>query len=267
MITILAAQIFLEAFLLRLILLLVARHEADHSFAKVAMVTAGITLGGFLIEVLTTEHLGAFTLIPVLAFVAFMLMTFCWVRFGKSILVVILFSGFHILLSIGATTISQRVSKSVSKSVAAQLPVKEEDYKMAKEFMDQVFGQAEPAPPSDAQPQSPQPGSPSVTAPRHPPMVRPTSRQSAPSTTTAAPEVDERDRDSGAWAEARKRIEFGGVMTLEDGTHVTLANGEAVREGETVSARYDGNVYMWRIRSIAKGKVDLTPLKVLPTPK
>ncbi len=40
-------EIFVNAAVLRLILFLIAKHEADYSFSKVAMTTAGIGLQGF----------------------------------------------------------------------------------------------------------------------------------------------------------------------------------------------------------------------------
>jgi len=102
-------DIFVNAAVLCLILYLVAKNEADYSFAKVAMVTAVIGLGSFLIQLFLLEKIGWLTIIPVFALATAMVMIFCWVRFWKTILVVVLFCLFHVGIKIGIEDIQRRL--------------------------------------------------------------------------------------------------------------------------------------------------------------
>jgi len=81
-------ETFVKAFVLLILVYVVARGEADYDFRKVAMVTAGIVLGCVVIEGLLFSRIGLFVLLPMAAFIVFMVMKFCWVRFWKSLLII-----------------------------------------------------------------------------------------------------------------------------------------------------------------------------------
>ena len=91
-------QILIQAVILRMILILIAKHEADTSFPKAAMVAAGISVGVFVIGIMT-QKFGVFVTIPAqIAFMAMVLMTFCWISLAKSIIVVLIYSAVHFLM-------------------------------------------------------------------------------------------------------------------------------------------------------------------------
>jgi len=85
-------EVFIDAAILSALLYLIGKHEADFSFAKVAMVTAGIGLGSFLIHTFLFDKIGWLVLVATFALSAGMITTFCWLPLPKTILVVVLFS-------------------------------------------------------------------------------------------------------------------------------------------------------------------------------
>jgi hypothetical protein len=95
------ADITSNAVILCLILYLVAKHEADYSFAKVAMVTAVIGLVAFLVQTFLFDKIGWFTMAVVFVLATALVKQFCWLRWGKTILVVVLFCACHVGLKIG----------------------------------------------------------------------------------------------------------------------------------------------------------------------
>jgi hypothetical protein len=99
-------EIFLDAGILCVILFLVAKHEADYSFAKVAMVTAGIGLGSFLIHIFLFDKIGWLSLLVIFALASVMIKVFCWLSFPKTILVVALFCMFQIGTKFGMNAIA-----------------------------------------------------------------------------------------------------------------------------------------------------------------
>lgn len=247
MITMLAGQIFLEAGVLCFLLFLVARHEADYSFAKVAMVTAGITTGSLLIEGLLSEKLGPWTVVPVVGFVIFMLMTFCWVSFGRSLLVVVLFGCVHVALAMGVSALSARLESRL----AEQSPVGREDMELAKQFLEEVDRTLTTQARKEAEArekarleqagsaiQRPQTGTPSLDG---------TVRTSA---------------DKASWAGARQALKVGGIMGSSDSGFVAMIQGSLTEAGETVSVVYDDKVFRWRVRAISRDDIALVPLDV-----
>jgi hypothetical protein len=100
-------DVFLNTAVLYTILYLVAKHEADYSFAKVAMVTAVTSLGAFLIQIFLFEMIGWFTIGLVFLLTAAMIMTFCWVRLWKTVIVVTLFCLFHVGIEIGVDGVQE----------------------------------------------------------------------------------------------------------------------------------------------------------------
>lgn len=250
MLTLMLAQIFLEAFVLCIILYLVAKHEADYSFAKVAMVTGAVTAGSAIIEALAGEKLGPFTAIPVLAFIAFMLMTFCWITLKKSILVVLLFCTFHLLVGMGLNALH----RSLTTGAPVPGPVSDEDVEVAVKFFEEVYGEAPAAmrPPQTHPPQaSTEPALKTATRDHAPRIPQETGR------TKALPAVDQEK-----WDAARKTLRIGGIMAGARGTHVAMVNNQPVEEGDSVSAIHEGKTYHWRVRSIGKTGLELDPIAV-----
>jgi len=251
----LAAQIFLEAGVLCLLLYLVARHEADYSFQKVAMVTAGITVGSLLLEGLLSEHIGNFTVLPVLGFVIVMLMTFCWVSFSKSIIVVVVFCCFHVGLAMGVSALQAYFQEKV----AAQSPVTEEDFELAKQFLEEVGnthaaqakGEAEAR--RKAQREAAEEGR-AVAA----------SRPREPATRRAAstPPAEPSSADAVAWAEAKAALKVGGVMGSQGGGYLAMVDGKPTEIGDTVSVRHAGKIFRWRVRKITRDGLAVDPIDV-----
>ena len=135
------AETFVNAAILCLLLFLIAKHEADFSFSKVAMVVAGIQLGGFLAQVFLFDMIGWFTLAVsfVLAFV--MVEAFCWLNISKTILVVVLFCIFQTGTKIGFNAIAAYFSPEIAQQQDAELG------EVVKMLNAQVEGGEAPAPP------------------------------------------------------------------------------------------------------------------------
>jgi hypothetical protein len=110
-------DVFLNAAILCAILYLVAKHEADYSFAKVAMVTAVTGLGAFLIQIFLFDMIGWYTIGLVFLLTAAMIMTFCWVRLWKTVIVVTLFCAFHFGIQIGVDGVEQHFFPDNSEGV------------------------------------------------------------------------------------------------------------------------------------------------------
>jgi len=255
MITILAAQIFIQAFVLCLILYLVARYEADYSFQKVAMVSGGIMAGTLVIEALAVHKLGIFVIIPQIAFIAFMLMTFCWISLWKSLLVVVLFSVVHVGFSFGLLAMKTKFfgpDDGLDPAEKAEQQFKELEQEMLKtmgvwpedgegggdDSPDTVAPGAEPADSGDRSPRK--------------------SFVAAPARLKA--ESSEKD-PAVAWSDARAGLNVGGVMTGAGGKRVVLIDGTLYEAGDTVSATHGDVIYRWRIIAIREEGAELQPLK------
>ena len=100
------AAILFDAVVLSLVLRLVARHEADYSFAKCAMVAAPVVVMPFVLSLLLAQHIGilpVLILVPLLMFpfAVYMVARFCWVRWPRAVAVVALFYAVHAALVLG----------------------------------------------------------------------------------------------------------------------------------------------------------------------
>ena len=126
-------DVFLNAAILCAILYLVAKHEADYSFAKVAMVTAVTGLGAFLIQIFLFEMIGWYTIGLVFLLTAAMIMTFCWVRLWKTVIVVTLFCAFHVGIQIGVDGVQEHCFPDDSKDAnGTQRSAQRNEIDMAK---------------------------------------------------------------------------------------------------------------------------------------
>lgn len=100
------AETFVNATILCTILYVVAKHEADFSFAKVAMVVAGIQLVAFLVQVFLFDRIGWFTLAVSFVFTLLLVKQYCWLNMKKTLLVVVVFSLFQAGTKVGVTAIT-----------------------------------------------------------------------------------------------------------------------------------------------------------------
>lgn len=137
-------EIFLKAFVLCGLLYLVARNEADFEFAKVAMVTAGITVGTFFIDIFLQPRIGFFSIIPSIAFVVFMIMKFCWAPFWKAILVTFLYLLFNILLAVGIILLIGKMNESAGETVTSK---HDADLQEARQMVREMYNMPAPPPP------------------------------------------------------------------------------------------------------------------------
>jgi len=125
-------EVFVKAFLLLILLYIVAREEADFDFRKLTMVTAAIVLGAVILDAALTRFIGLLTLIPILALIVFMVMKFCWVRFWRSLLVGIPFLILSIMISTSVATFRQKADMAMSRGL--QGPVSEKTCRKRSRF-------------------------------------------------------------------------------------------------------------------------------------
>jgi hypothetical protein len=270
----LAVQIFIEAAILCTILYIVAKHEADYSFAKVAMVTAAIGVGSFMIESFLWERLGWYTVIPVFAFTAAMLMAFCWITLWKAVIVIIFFTGFHVLLNVGVAKIQYKIETAVQDSVLVTGPVDKSDYELAKEFHEQVGATLSGERPKPSQPtSSPPPEEGTEQKPDESEKkedkrsLRDWALELQPEAPRAAqPEKKEPEpvSPSTGWQEAEKKLVVGGRVHAGDGSYLAYVNRKLVEKGNTVSIIHKNMLYRWRVKSISKDTVEFQPLDARP---
>ena len=252
MITLMLAQIFVQAFILCTILYVVARHEADYSFSKVAMVSAGITLGSTVIEALVTKYLGPFTILPVLAFVAFMIMTFCWTSLRKSILVVVIYSLAHVAFAVGVAAVASHFFPKPDMDQTS-CGTTEEQVEILRMIGFNIGDDGT----SSTQTQE------TTIAETTPVQVETNGLAQEPmeQTNAASSTVDSTEPE---WARAEKTFLIGGIMTDKDGRYVALVNGKLVEEGDTISVVYEDMTYRWNVRAVSRKGLSVTPLSRRP---
>lgn len=136
-------QILLQALILCGLLYLIARHEADFEFAKVAMVVAGITLGNFIIELTLIPRIGVFTPLAEIAFVVFMITKFCWVRWWKAVIVSVLFIAVQLGMAFGVALVVQKVDRSVDEAGGTVLERSDENTKEAVQIFREMMSAEE----------------------------------------------------------------------------------------------------------------------------
>ncbi len=104
-------QILIQAVILRLSLKLITKHEADTSYTKAIMVTAGISIGQIIVAVIAATLHPLAILPAVIAFTAVVIMFACWISFWKSLIVVFVYMAiqgillFILALIMGGTVI------------------------------------------------------------------------------------------------------------------------------------------------------------------
>lgn len=257
------AEIFIKAFVLCALLYLVARHEADFQFAKVAIVTAGITLGSFFIEVLLVDRIGLWTVFPIIAFILFMIVKFCWVSFWKGLVVTVLFMTFNIALAAAVQTFLGGVSQAVDKAV--QSASDQGDMKQAMEAFKDVAramgaeGGTAGVPASVSADTSAPPAA-AAAAPDKP-AAAPAPAEVLPAAPglQALPGFPFAPPDSPGWAISKNKLKVTATM-MERGRMIAVVNSREVGVGSIVVVVHEKQAYPWRVASIARGEVNWEPV-------
>jgi hypothetical protein len=275
-------EVFIKAFLLLILLYIVARDEADFEFRKVTMVTAGLTLGAVILDAFLTRYIGMLTIIPIAALAVFMVMKFCWVRFWRSLLVVIPFLMLNIMISSSVSSFQKKADTAVMRGL--QGPISDEDMKVAlsmfqdggrsnmflvpmqskmpevRESADQILvrklmellsSKFKPA----ASPVDARAGEHAAPGPLPPPV-----KQKKPE---PEPEKSIETDSPLDWREAEKHIRLKGVMVGRDGVRVVMVNNQMIREGECLQVEYKKTLYRWRAGVIRENKVSWEPVEAL----
>jgi hypothetical protein len=139
-------ELMFGSFLFRALVLcgalyLVAKDEADFEFRKVALVTAGITIGTTLIDILLDPYVGLFTFLFDAAFMTWMVCKFCWAPVKKAALVTVLFFAVNIGFKVGLGFALIAMGVSATNS-AADAPIDQESAE-ADDMYQQLVGQYE----------------------------------------------------------------------------------------------------------------------------
>lgn len=277
-------EVFVKAFLLLLLIYIVARDEADFDFRKITMVTAALTLGAVVLDAVLTRFIGAFTLIPIAALAAFMVMKFCWVRFGRSLLIVIPFLVINIMISSSIGSFHKKADAAMTRGLMG--PISEEDMQVALSMYQDGgrsnrFAAALQRKPPEVQATAdqiivrklmgmllagkttfkkpvefkiksgPAPARPAAPAPA---AAAPPAAAVAPPQKMAAPPAEKAAAEE-QWQEAEKLIRLKGVMVGSDGVRVAMVNSQMVREGELFQVEFKQRIYRWRAGSIRENKI------------
>lgn len=288
MIVSLLIEVFIKAFLLLILLYIVARDEADFEFRKVTMVTAGIVLGAVILDATLTRMIGLLTLIPIAAFIVFMVMQFCWVRFWRSLLVAIPFLILNVMISTAVTGFNQKADAAIARGL--QGPVSEEDMKIAlsmyqdggrtNEFIAAALARKNEPPPmkntidhillqtvlnffsSNKPPFKP------VLAGKAaglPPPRGGAPKPGEPEIKTFRPEIHIGKQAAAApeWQAAAKKIGLRGTLIGKDGVRVAIVNDQMFKENECIQVEHKKMIYRWRVRFIRDGGISWEPVEAV----
>ena len=292
-------QVLIQAALLQLSLKLIAKHEADTTFSKSAMVTAGIIAGNFVLTLMVAK-VSLFLVWPAqIAFTAAVIMTFCWISFWKSLVVVIVFVTVQVIFALvmalilgisvagmllsgpgkgGASKLDYKHPlqiQSEAQQAQAEAMMQEAEYMRQQAMQKQAQIEAEarrmemegstPTPP--AEPPPAQPAAPQSTPPE-PAPTQPGPTNTLPA--VQAPQVQTRPQSQPYqrkttrridWEAARKSLRMGGIVATPDG-YLAQINGKMLKQGQTVDAQYNGHQYRWTIKSLSKTDIDLEQVDV-----
>ncbi|MCE9615268.1 MAG: hypothetical protein K8T26_13435 [Lentisphaerae bacterium] len=265
-------EVFLKAAILCGLLYFIARHEADYSFQKVAMVTAGLMLGSVLIDAAVKPHLGPWTAIIHVAFIAFMIMTFCWITFWKSLVVVVVYVGVHFALALLGGMALGYLHKESSKSAGmVMMGANESEFKemqsMINDNAERAMRQAGAGMEEAAGEAAPEPAAPAVEEDRAPALAArvadatPPPAPPEPAAEAATPAAGEDE-----WVTAEKSLVVGGMASGSRGAPTVFINGQLREAGDVISATSHDQLYRWRILSIGDKGVRLKPIDKRPAP-
>ena len=286
-------EVFIKAFLLCILLYIVARDEADFEFRKVTMVTASIVLGAVILDAILTRFIGLFTLIPIAAFIVFMIMRFCWVRFWRSLLVAVPFLILNIMISTSVASFRQKADAAIARGL--QGPVKEEDMKEALAFFKQQTGgdafhvplktktpQMEPTLEQimlkkifagmDSKRFSFNPVRNEKIPPVRQNQVIIKDQSGGESKTARAVEKPAESKEDAPklivtaadWQEAGKKLSVKGALIGKDGVRIAIVNNQMVKEGDCVQVEHKKTIYRWRAGFIREKGVSWEPVETLP---
>ena len=283
-------EVFIKAFLLLILLYIVARDEADFEFRKVTMVTASIVLGAVILDAILTRFIGLFTLIPIAAFIVFMVMQFCWVRFWRSLLVAVPFLILNIMISTSVASFRQKADAAITRGL--QGPVSEEDMKIALSFYQQGGSNAFSFPMERKAPKIEEsleqvllkkvmagialkkmhfnPPAGMKIKPFAPEKVIKEDQKNGPveppriEQKTAEPENSAPPATAPDWQAAEKKISLKGALIGKDGVRVAIVNNQIVKEGECVQVEHKKMIYRWRAHFINDRGISWQPVEALP---
>lgn len=291
MIATLLIEVFIKAFLLLILLYIVARDEADYEFRKVTMVTAAIILGITLIDATLTHLIGLLALLPMAVFIVFMVMQFCWVRFWNALLIAVPFLMLNVMITTAVSSFHQKANQAIARGL--QGPVSENDMKEAIDFFKQSVGDNSlPFPfPPPKQEQKVQEESleqillkmltswitsnqfsfkPAGKEQPAPARVKIEIRkgEDAPRRNEAPPAMPEKAskelEPSGTdWPGAEKKIRVGGILIGRDGVRVAIVNNQMIKEGEQIQIEHKKNLYRWRATFIRDKGVSWEPVEAV----
>lgn len=292
----LMVEVFIKAFLLLILVYIVARDEADFEFRKVTMVTAGIVLGAVILDATLTRLIGLFTLIPIAILIVFMVMQFCWVRFWRSLLVAIPFLILNIMISTAVTGFHQKANSAIAKGL--QGPVSEEDMKIALSFyqdggrtnellaamqrrakppkmeesLDQVLLKVFMAGLTSTQSFFKAAGGGKMKSFK-PDDVKTKDRINPRDAKPSRIEQNKADLEEDAlkptatstdWQEAGDKIAVKGTLIGKDGIRIAIVNNQIVREGEHIQVEHKKKIYRWRAKFIRDGGISWEPAGISP---
>lgn len=274
MLGIAVGRVFFDALVLSLILYLVARREADYDVPKLAMVVAGMALGNMLLLASLGQWLSpalSVWIMPlaVFAFCAYMIKTFCWVSWGKSLLVTLIFSVLHAGFGFAVDALLGKAMGGAN----AQASLVEQQQKDVEEIKNEMMRMMEQEARANAS--RPDVSAPAPTNAAPPAPTGAVSAAAAPEPKTQAPEASpvpapaEGAASAGApppvpagnWDAARARLKVGG-STGQAGKYVAMVNQRLVETGDIVSVKHEGRTYRWVVRSITRDRVELDPYDV-----
>lgn len=268
MLSIAVGQVFIDALVLSLILYLMARHEADYDFQKLAMVVAGTALGNMVLSVslgLWLPPALSVWIMPLvqIVFSAYMIMTFCWISFRKSLLVAVVFACLHIGFGFVVNWAVKRMFGSAGQQPSLVERQNQEIEDVRKEMMRMAEIEAKAyAPPTPPEAVAPKPAAvvvsnaaPAATNPPPAPPAAVVAGEAVP------PSVAVPAGTQAEWDAARARVKYAG-SSGQGGGYVALINKRLVEPGDLVSVSHQGKTYRWRVKSITRDGVDLEPVDV-----
>lgn len=264
-----AGMIFYQALVIMGLLYLFARQEADYDYTKVVLVTCGIVAGNFMLAILLAPKLGLLVFLLLLAYTAFMLEKFCWVSWGRAIVIAVLYFALTIgfeMARVRFITGEWRVPKTEPEPEVWKFP--EEDARTAEALdvlksmtpaysnrpgdaaaLDGMDGdEPEPGPAPAAAPAPAGPAAPPAPETAPPPSLRPL--QHSPAPRAAAPVAVQAGlvpEDRLDWAGARSALRLRGVMKDAQGRAAAMVGTNIVPVGAEFTAAWQGVRYTWRL--------------------
>jgi hypothetical protein len=273
-----AGMIFYQALVIMGLLYLFARQEADYEYTKVVLVTCGVVAGNFLLAILLAPKLGLLVFLLLLAYTAFMLEKFCWVSWGRAILIAVLYFALTIgfeMARVRFITGEWRTPKTEPEPEVWKFP--EEDARTAEalavlkdmtpaysnrpgdavELDEPDEDETEPGTAPAAAPAPAVPAAPLVPETAPPPSLRPLQHSPAPrvAAPVAAPVAPVPD-DRLDWAGARSALRLRGVMKDAQGRTAAMVGTNIVPVGAEFSAAWQGVRYTWRLEGLVDRRAE-----------